>query len=96
MTLGYLHRNSTTTTNNGFPRYRDTTGIDIKTKYALHELIWELAAQGRAILLISSEMPEMIRLADRILVMKDHRIVTEINNTHQYGKISSIIIKHLT
>ncbi|MBI3762087.1 MAG: sugar ABC transporter ATP-binding protein [Chloroflexi bacterium] len=73
-----------------------TIGIDIKTKYALHELIWELAGQGRAILLISSEMPEMIRLADRILVMKGHRIVAEFNNTHQYDEISSTIIKCLT
>ncbi len=73
-----------------------TIGIDIKTKYALHELIWDLAGQGRAILLISSEMPEMIRLADRILVMKGHRIVAEINNTHQYAEISSTIINCLT
>ncbi len=73
-----------------------TIGIDVKTKYALHELIWELASQGRAILLISSDMPEMIRLADRILVMKSHRIVAEIENTHRYEEVSSAIMKCLT
>src|SRR5207302_1547101 len=46
-----------------------TVGIDIKSKAYLHDLIWNLAAQGRSILLISSDMPEMIRLADRILFM---------------------------
>ncbi len=55
-----------------------TIGIDVKTKYAMHELIWDLAAQGKAVMLISSDMPEMIRLADRILVMKDNRIMGEI------------------
>ena len=39
-----------------------TVGIDIKTKNALHELVWDLAANGKSILLISSDMPEVIRL----------------------------------
>ncbi len=72
-----------------------TIGIDVKTKYALHELIWDLARQGHAILLISSDMPEMIRLADRILVMKSHRIVGEIDNSHKYDEISASIMKCL-
>ena len=72
-----------------------TIGIDIKTKYALHELIWDLARQGKAILLISSDMPEMIRLADRILVMKGHRILGEIENTHRYEEISAAIMQRL-
>ena len=72
-----------------------TIGIDVKTKYALHELIWDLAKQGHAILLISSDMPEMIRLADRILVMKGHRIVGEIDNNHKYDEISASIMKCL-
>jgi ribose transport system ATP-binding protein len=62
-----------------------TVGIDIKTKNALHELIWDLAAKGKSILVISSDMPEVIRLSDRILVMRNHAIVGEIPNTHQYG-----------
>jgi ribose transport system ATP-binding protein len=72
-----------------------TVGIDIKTKYALHDLIWNLAKQGQAILLISSDMPEMIRLADRILVMKNHQIVGEIENNHNYEQISAAIMQKL-
>jgi len=73
-----------------------TIGIDIKTKYALHDLIWDLAANGVAILLISSDMPEIVRLSDRILVMKDHRIVGELGNSRQYEEMSQMIGKLLT
>ena len=72
-----------------------TIGIDIKTKDALHELIWDLAKTGKAILLISSDMPEMVRLADRILVMKGGRIVAEIENSRRYDEISEEIMKDL-
>ena len=70
-----------------------TVGIDVKTKHELHGLIWELAGQGLAILLISSDMPEMIHLADRILVMKDRRIVGEVANSHRYDETSEAIMR---
>ena len=73
-----------------------TVGIDIKTKNALHELIWDLAAHGKSILLISSDMPEVIRLADRILVMRNHTIVGELPNTHQYDDMSEAIMARLS
>ena len=69
-----------------------TIGIDIKTKAYLHELIWQLAADGAAILLISSDMPEMIALADRILVMNDFAIVGEVENTQDYDTMSEQIM----
>jgi ribose transport system ATP-binding protein len=72
-----------------------TVGIDIATKYALHDLIWDLAAQGKAVLLISSDMPEMVRLADRILVMKSNRIIGELENSHQYDQMSTLIMQGL-
>jgi ribose transport system ATP-binding protein len=72
-----------------------TIGIDIKTKDALHELIWELAGSGKAIMLISSDMPEMVRLADRILVMKGGQIKAEIENSRIYDQISEEIMKDL-
>ncbi len=72
-----------------------TIGIDIKTKDALHELIWNLAGSGKAVLLISSDMPEMVRLADRILVMKGGHIVAEIENSRDYDEISEDIMKKL-
>ena len=71
-----------------------TIGIDVKTKYALHDLM-DLAAQGKAVLLISSDMPEMIRLADRILVMKGNRIIDELANTHLYDEMSQHIMRGL-
>jgi len=54
-----------------------TRGIDIGTKAEVHRLLEELAAQGVAILVISSELPEVLRLADRILVMREGRLVAE-------------------
>jgi len=73
-----------------------TVGIDIKTKNALHELIWDLAAKGKSILVISSDMPEVIRLSDRILVMRNHAIVGEVINTHQYEEMSESIMARLS
>ena len=72
-----------------------TIGIDVKTKDALHELIWDLASSGKAVMLISSDMPEMVRLADRILVMKSGRIVSEIENSRRYDEVSEAIMQNL-
>ncbi|MFC0431243.1 sugar ABC transporter ATP-binding protein [Kutzneria buriramensis] len=65
-----------------------TVGIDVRTKAAFHELIVGLAADGLAILLISSDLPEMVTLADRVLVMRDHRLVGEVDNDHDYDRTS--------
>lgn len=51
-----------------------TRGIDIKAKHELYELIKQLAGEGRSILLVSSEIPEILSLSDRILVMAEGRI----------------------
>ncbi|NOZ73275.1 MAG: sugar ABC transporter ATP-binding protein [Chloroflexi bacterium] len=51
-----------------------TRGIDIGAKSEIHRLIGELAAQGLAILMISSEMPEILAMSDRIIVMREGRI----------------------
>ncbi len=69
-----------------------TVGIDVRTKGNLHELIWELAGQGLAVLLISSDMPEMVHLADRIVVMRDGGIVGELANDHVYDDTSQRIM----
>jgi ABC-type sugar transport system ATPase subunit len=54
-----------------------TQGIDVGTKSQLYNLIMELACQGRAIILISSELIELTKLADRILVIRDGRLAGE-------------------
>ena len=70
-----------------------TVGIDVRTKAAFHELIVGLADSGIAILLISSDLPEMITLADRIAVMSDYRIVGELDNDHRYEHTSQKVIR---
>ena len=52
-----------------------TKGIDIGSKAAVHEFMGELAAEGLAILLVSSELPEVMGMADEIIVMHEGRIV---------------------
>lgn len=51
-----------------------TRGIDVGTKAAVHQLMSSLAAEGMAILMISSELPEILGMSDRILVMREGRI----------------------
>jgi ABC-type sugar transport system ATPase subunit len=57
-----------------------TRGIDVGAKYEIYLLINELAASGKAVLLISSELPEVLGMADRILVMHEGRITGEITD----------------
>jgi rhamnose transport system ATP-binding protein len=57
-----------------------TRGIDIGTKAEVHRLLEELAGEGVAVLVISSELPEVLRLANRILVMREGRLVAEFSH----------------
>jgi putative multiple sugar transport system ATP-binding protein len=54
-----------------------TRGIDVGAKYEIYTIINDLAAQGKAILVISSEMPELLGITDRVYVMNEGRIVGE-------------------
>ncbi|QTX03516.1 sugar ABC transporter ATP-binding protein [Agromyces archimandritae] len=56
-----------------------TRGIDVGTKSEVHRLLSELAGQGMGILMISSELPEVLGMADRVLVMREGRITAEID-----------------
>ena len=69
-----------------------SVGIDIKTKAYLHDLIHELAGQGTAILLITSDMPEMVDVADCIFVMDDYCIKGEVENDRNYERVSKMIM----
>ena len=55
-----------------------TRGIDVGAKVAVYRLIRELARRGVAIILVSSELPEVLGMADRILCMADGRIAGEL------------------
>lgn len=56
-----------------------TRGIDLGAKAEIHKLLGALVAQGRGILLISSEMPELLNLSDRILVLREGAIAGELS-----------------
>ncbi|WP_330177262.1 sugar ABC transporter ATP-binding protein [Streptomyces sp. NBC_01498] len=55
-----------------------TRGVDVGAKAAVHTLVRELAREGLAVLIISSELPELIGMSDRILVMSGGRLVGEL------------------
>ncbi|HOD84540.1 MAG: Arabinose import ATP-binding protein AraG [Planctomycetes bacterium ADurb.Bin126] len=55
-----------------------TRGIDVGAKSEIYNIIFELARQGIGILLVSSELPEVLGLADRVLVMRQGRLVAEV------------------
>jgi rhamnose transport system ATP-binding protein len=56
-----------------------TRGIDVGTKSEVHRLLSQLAGEGMGILMISSELPEVLGMADRVLVMREGRITAEID-----------------
>ena len=56
-----------------------TRGIDVGTKYQIYELIRSLAEEGKSIIFISSEMPELLGVCDRLYVMKDGKISGELD-----------------
>ncbi len=55
-----------------------TRGIDVGTKAEVHRLLSELAGEGLAILMISSELPEVLGMADRVLVVCEGRLTADI------------------
>jgi len=55
-----------------------TRGIDVESKASIHDMIRELTKRGIAVLMISSELPEIIGMSDRILVMADHKVTGEL------------------
>ena len=67
-----------------------TRGIDVGAKREIYEIINELVAQGKAVILISSELPEVLGMSDRVLVMKDDEIVAELTG----DKINAVEVMH--
>jgi ribose transport system ATP-binding protein len=73
-----------------------TVGVDVGAKEYFVRLIWELARNGKSIILISSDMPEIIKLASRILVFSSNRIVGEVDNqSKNYEAVSKQIGEHI-
>ena len=55
-----------------------TRGVDVGAKAEIHQLLFRLAAEGTAVVVISSDLPEVLAVADRILVMREGRLVGEL------------------
>ena len=55
-----------------------TRGIDVGAKYEIEKLIARLASEGVTILFISSELQEIVRSCDRVLVLRDRKIIKEL------------------
>ena len=56
-----------------------TRGIDVGAKYEIYQLIIDLAKQGKTVIMVSSEMPELLGVCDRILVMSGGRLAGEVD-----------------
>ena len=56
-----------------------TRGIDVGAKFEIYQLIIELAEKGKSVIMVSSEMPELLGICDRILVMSGGRVAGEVN-----------------
>ncbi len=71
-----------------------TRGIDVGAKYEIYTIIAKLAAEGKAIIVISSEMPELLGITDRIYVMSEGRIVGELASANaSQEKIMRAIVR---
>jgi putative multiple sugar transport system ATP-binding protein len=71
-----------------------TRGIDVGAKYEIYTIMNDLAAQGRGVVMISSEMPELLGMCDRIYVMNEGRIVGELSRAEaSQEKIMAMILK---
>ena len=62
-----------------------TKGIDVGAKAEIYRIIRDIAAQGISVIVVSSELPEIIGLSDRIYVMKSGRIVKELMTNNAGG-----------
>lgn len=71
-----------------------TRGIDINAKAGIHDLLRQLAKDGTAVLMISSELPEVIGMSDRILVMRDGAIAGELPASSEEADIMLLATGH--
>jgi ribose transport system ATP-binding protein len=69
-----------------------TVGVDVNAKAAIHEAIAGIAREGVSVLLISSDLPEMVALADRVLVMRDFALIGEVENDRKLDRVSRAIM----
>ena len=66
-----------------------TRGIDVGAKYEIYELILQLAREGKAVMMVSSEMPELIGICDRILVMSNGHMAGILERGKDFGGVEN-------
>jgi putative multiple sugar transport system ATP-binding protein len=72
-----------------------TRGIDVGAKYEIYTIINRLASEGKAVIMISSELPEILGMADRIYVMRDGKVVGEVPAAEaSQEKVMTFIMKN--
>ena len=73
-----------------------TRGIDVGAKYEIYQLILDLACKGKTVLVVSSEMPELLGICDRILVMSGGRLAGEVDaRTTTQEEIMTLAAKYV-
>ncbi len=73
-----------------------TRGIDVGAKFEIYQLIVDLAAKGRSVLVVSGEMPELLGICDRILVMSGGRVAGEVDGkTATQEEIMTLAAKYV-
>ena len=73
-----------------------TRGIDVGAKYEIYQLIISLASQGKCVIMVSSEMPELLGVCDRILVMSGGRLAGSLlADEADQEKIMTLATKHV-
>jgi ribose transport system ATP-binding protein len=65
-----------------------TRGIDVGAKYEIYDLILKLAEEGKCVIMVSSEMPELIGICDRILVMSGGRMAGVVERGVDFGGVA--------
>ena len=69
-----------------------TRGIDVGAKYEIYCIINQLVAEGKTVIMISSELPEILGMCDRIYVMNEGKIVGELDRSEA---TQEIIMSHI-
>lgn len=70
-----------------------TRGVDIGVKAAMYQLIHKMKIEGKSIIMISEELPELIGMSDRLLILKDGKITGEFNRSQEMSE--SVIIERM-
>jgi ribose transport system ATP-binding protein len=71
-----------------------TRGVDVAAKAAIYKIMRDLADRGRAILMISSDLPEIIGVSDRIVVMREGGVAGELQSGATEEDVMAIAVEH--